>query len=149
MADFTQTITNRVGLFSAEPTQKWGTLVWGTNEWAYDNDLIVNVGKNLTETVTMTGPTLNFDIVHILDSQDVTMTSLIVAFSSIIVDPITNSLSMTNLMSGLTLVDSEGFYHVFRGNVTEGEDQITTSYTLVSSDDVTWSPASDPSTTWS
>ncbi len=127
MADFTQTITNQFELFGAEPTNLWGTMEWGNDNWGYGSDVVVHIE-------------------HILDSQDLTLTS------SLVLDfefTISNSLTLTEAKEGLTLVDSEGFYHVFKGNTTEGEDQVITDYTEATAASDSWSEVTSPSTSWS
>lgn len=127
MADFTQTITNEFQLFGAEPTNLWGTMEWGNDNWGYGSDVVVHIEK-------------------ILDSQDLTLTT---ALNFDATNLITNSLTMTTAMDELFLVDSEGFYHVFTGNTTEGENRVMTDYTEAGAAGGDWSEQSPPSTSWS
>ncbi len=145
MADFTQTIENRLGIYAADTTENWGSIVWGTDNWGYDEDVIVSIDKIIAESPTLT-TALNFDVAKIL-TDTVTLTDTV--SKDITGFTIAESISLSNVMDGLTLVDSEGFYHVFRGNTTEGEDKVVSSYTEISSTDPGWSEISPPSTSWS
>lgn len=146
MADFTQTINNHLLISAADPTTQWGTLVWGTDKWRSNQDIITNVGKLISESITNT-TALTFDVSKIIEVEDLTLTSEIV--KDYIGPTIAESLTMTSAQDGLVLIDSAGFYHVFRGNTTEGEDKITSDYTEETSDTTSWTPASEVSTSWS
>ena len=127
MADFTQTITNEFQLFGPAPPNVWGTMEWGEN-WGDGNDVITSTH-------------------HFLDSQDVTLTDSYIREFVFTID--FGSTSITSAMDQMTLVDSEGFYHIFRGNTTEAEERAITDYTEESSSDPGWSEVSSPSTSWS
>lgn len=129
MVDYAQTITNDIQLFAAEPTNKWNSIVWGTDNWGYGSDVVTDTHHYLDDT------------------QDLTLTSeVIAAFTTTISF---GSLSMDTDLDGQTLVDSAGFYHVFVGNTTEGEDRVLTDYTEVDGTTASWSAVSHPSTSWS
>lgn len=146
MTDFSQTITNRVGVYGGSTTVKWNVLEWGTDNWAFDGDLIVEVGKVVSSSFSPT-TALSFDVAKVLDSQSLTMTSAEVFSAE---KTLTGStLSMSDVLNGITLVDSEGFYRVFRGNTTEGEDKIISDYTEGADPSDSWSEVSPPSTSWS
>jgi hypothetical protein len=146
VADFTQTINNYLLISAADPTTQWGTLVWGTDNWRSNQDVVVEIGKVIAETITNT-TALNFDVTKLIEVEDLNLTSAVI--KDYTGPTIAESLTLTNVQDGLVLIDSAGFYHVFRGNTTEGEDQIISDYTEESADTTSWTPASDPSTSWS
>lgn len=126
MADFTQTVLNQFELFGGEPPNLWGTLVWGTDNWGYGADVIVEIGKVLEDSVTLSDSVLKgfeFDI--------------------------DDSLSLSSALPDRTLVDAAGFYHVFRGNVTDADDSVSTDFTEVTTSGTSWTAEAEPSTSWS
>ena len=145
MTDYAQTITNHLGVYGIALTNKWGTLEWGTDNWAYQDEFGVEIGKVIAESTTNT-TTLLFDVDKII-AETATLTDTIV--NDFVLAPIEESITLTSVQDGITLVDSAGFYHVFRGNTTEGEDQVVTSYTEASDASGTWTAESTTSTTWS
>lgn len=145
MADYTQTITNRLGVYSGDTTSRWGTMVWGVDNWGWDNDLITQVDKVLANTATPT-TSLSFDVDKIIAETTTPSDSWSKDYT---LAAIANSLGVSSAQNPIYLQDSAGFYHIFRGNTTEGEDQINSTYTEGSTDDSGWTEGSEPSTSWS
>jgi hypothetical protein len=127
MADFTKTITNTFQVFAPGLTNDWGSMEWGTDDWGGGDDQLASVHKFLA-------------------SQDISLSeSWNKDASSILSETFTLSGDLTNI----TLVDSEGYFHVFIGNTTDADDRISTDFTRVSDSDTTWTESSDPTTSWS
>ena len=146
MTDFTQTINNRLGVYGGEPPNLWGVLVWGVDDWGWgDNLLEVDIGKVITSTVTPT-TLIGFDFFKTL-SDALTLTDEVVFHTERTITG--SSLSLSSDMGPETLQDSEGFYHVFRGNTTDAEDRVLTDYTESDAQSSTWSVVSFTTTTWS
>lgn len=145
MADLTQTINEYLNVSGADETNKWGTLVWGTNKWGSEQDIIVHVGKLIAEALSNTDATFK-DVAKTLGEA----LSLSDSITKDFIGPtIAESLTLNSIQDGLVLTDSAGFYHVFRGNTTEGEDKIISDYTEVSASGTSWTAASEASTSWS
>ena len=50
MADFTQTVTNTIQVFGSADTENWNEIVWGTDNWAADDDMEFEITKLLANT---------------------------------------------------------------------------------------------------
>ena len=129
MADFTITISNSLNVIGIETPNLWNTMEWGEN-WGYgDVDLPVVVDKVIAESLS-----------GITDA---------VTTAADFVDSYANSLSLSSAIADLFLVDADGYFHVFRGGVTDGIDRISTDYTSSADPSTSWTPATDPTTSWS
>ncbi len=54
MTAFSTTITNTVKVFSPEPSEKWNTLVWGSDYWGYGtSDLPIVFTKGIGNSVSL------------------------------------------------------------------------------------------------
>lgn len=126
MADFTQTVLNQLNMLGGEPPTLWGTMEWGTDNWGHNNDLVVEIGKVLSLSLSLSE---TWEKAFTLDVE--------------------SSLSLSSAMPDRTLVDAAGFYHVFRGNVTDADDSVASDYTEVSASGTSWTAASEASTSWS
>ncbi len=145
MADFTQTITNQFELFGASPVNYWGSLEWGTDNWGTTEDFDLVIGKVIGETSAITTANVFDVITDYTNSTTITTT---------IVKDTTLSISVGELVvladqGSQTLQDAAGFYHVFSGNTTDGENRVITDYTEVAGGTGTWSIVTSPSSTWS
>lgn len=150
MADFSITITNQFELFAGEPPSLWNELIWGTDDWGYnEGDIIHLIGKIIEDASTFTTAN-NFDIVHFIDDNTLNLDSEIITALDVIIEEINfGSLSLTSRMDDIFLQDSEGFYHVFKGNTTDGSDRVVSVYTEVTHDFSNWSEVTSPTTPWS
>jgi hypothetical protein len=128
MADHTKTITNTFQVFAPGPTSKWNSMVWGTDDWGGGDDQLASVHKFLA-------------------SQDLSLSESWTKDASLA--NISNSLSVTNDITDITQVDSDGYYHMFKGNTSDAVDRISTDFSSVSDPSTSWSEQSDPSTDWS
>lgn len=127
MADFSVTINNSMNVLGIEPPSLWGVMQWGEH-WGYgDIDLPVDFGKFLDDSLTLDSSVSIDDFAHI----------------------ITESFSFSSSISSITLVDLDGYFTVFKGGVTNAENRISTSYTEATGNSSTWTPVTNPSTSWS
>ena len=126
MADYTITIANDLSVLGIEPPSLWGVMVWGVDLWGADGDLITGVDKVLDNTLVTT--------------------STIGKIADLV---LTDSFALSTSLPTITLVDAAGYYHIFRGNVTNADDRIFTNYSQVASASVSWTSATPQSTTWS
>lgn len=128
MADFTITVTDSIRFFGGEPPNLWGTLVWGTDGWAYGQPEVQQVNHLV-------------DMGDVILSEDVTYSpSKALAGESI---------TLTGALTLLTLRDAAGYYHVFLGNVTDSEERASTTWSSASDPSSSWSQVTQPTTTWS
>lgn len=145
MADLSITINERLGVYGGEPTVKWGSLVFGTDNWAFQGNLGLSVTKPINETLTPSAALADFEVTKIIEETLDTDDSIVLGATKIIQE----SLSVSSAMDKLKLKDSEGFYRIFRGNTTEGEEKVVSDYTETSDPSDTWSEVTTSSTTWS
>lgn len=127
MTAFTKTISDTIRVYGPGYTSKFGTAIWDTNLWSEG-------GNDLTQDVTK----------YLSESQ-----SLADAFSDIKVNKViseSQALSDNNADIYLTLGN---YYHVFRSNTVDADDQSTASYTAGTNPSSTYSQTTNPTTVWS
>jgi hypothetical protein len=125
MADFTITISNTLGVYGAEATNKWGVMEWGDN-WGYgDIDLVTTVYK-------------------LIDAGSIASDSTV---ANSLGKTITNTLICNGDMYSEKLYDAAGYYIVFVKD-SNAENRSLTSYSEINSGVGTYSQVSIPSTTW-
>lgn len=130
MADFSQTISNTIGLFGGAQPDLWGAFLWGAFLWGEGtNDLETQYVKNLTSEV------LTLSDVYEISAQ--------------INRILENDLVMDADMESEKLSDGSGYYLVYPNDVTEAEDRSFASYTSGVAASNSWSSATVSSTTWS
>lgn len=145
MADYTQTINESFNIYAPEPTNKWGTLIWGTDNWSRDGDHVMEVGKLISETTTLTSAMGPWDITKLI-TDALTLTDTVIKDG---VTTRTESLTMTSPITDLIQTDSEGYYHIFISDVSDAADRATTTYTEATDPSTDWTEATAASTTWS
>jgi len=145
MADFTITVSNHLPVTAPEEVTLWGTLEWGTDNWGWVNERITDVIKVLSNTSTITTAIVK-DVEKVLN-ESTTITTAI--FKDYVLSVIANSLTVSDALDELKLIDSNGYYTVFIGNTTDGADRPNTTYTKLSDPSDSWSTVSGPTTTWS
>ena len=128
MADFTQTVTNTIQVFGSADTENWNEIVWGTDNWAADDDMEFEITKLLANTVSATAD-LTFHAEHIFAAA------------------VTATVVSTNVT--LTLQDSNGYSYVFPSDTTNGSEISSGVFTNVTNASDGFSPVADASTTWS
>ena len=131
MADFTKTISNIINVFGGSPPTYWGdtgpnTMVWGETNWGEGTySMAFKIGKCINNTQAMTttiGKQAKKGIVNTIPISDETIDR--------------------------TLQDPEGYNYVFPGNVTDAENEVFTSYTIVTATDG-WTEVTQTTTSWS
>jgi hypothetical protein len=127
MADWTQTVTNSLGLHGPGPTTKWGEFNWGEANWGSGTeDLVTTIGKYLSNTETLSDSLSKKTIKNLSDTIDV-----------------------SEDMSSQELFDGDGYNYVFTLPTTEGENRSTVEWTESTDPSTTWTSATAGSTTWS
>lgn len=145
MADLSITIEERIGVYGGQSTVRWNSLVFGTDNWGWQGGLSISVTKPISETITPSAALADFEVTKTIEETLSTSDDNVVG----VFKTINESLSVSSAMDKLKLRDSEGFYRVFRGNTTEGEEKVVSDYTETSDSSDTWSEVTTSSTTWS
>ena len=126
MTDFTISISNSIQLFGAADTENWGTLVWGTDNWASDDDLEFSVEKPIDNSATIAdGVSSNFTK-----------------------DTIANSVSLSGGPTSLMLSDAAGYNLIYPSNTSNALTVISTDYSPVSTPGDSFTTFPINSTTW-
>jgi hypothetical protein len=121
------TITNRLNVFGPAPSNKWADYLWNSFNWGEGTaDLQAFVLKTLSNSIAPDS-SASLGLVH----------------------PISNSLAPTTAMGSERLKDGSGYDYVFPDDTTEGEDRDFPTWTEPGAAASTWTPATDPSTSWS
>lgn len=127
MADLSQTISNSLNLFGPAPSNKWNAYNWNAFVWGEGTaDLAVTALKVLSESLTLSD-SINKSQAHVIE----------------------NTLSPTSDVSLIYHRDSAGYFHVFPGGVTDGDDRVASTWSNGTSTSATWVASSTTSTTWS
>lgn len=136
MADFTQTISNRLKIRYAvvgDQPSLWGTMVWGTGYWWGNYDTQFDILTGIDNSLSLT-QTLGKDVGKWL-SETATVTS---RQAFVFAKGVPNSLTLTTSVSGV----------VTQGDWTRVERDVEV-WTDVTGSDVTWTSATEADTTWS
>lgn len=141
------TISNSLRAFGGGPPSLWNAHNWNAFKWA---------------EATVAVP---HRVVHLVDADDLALASAfgfrlvkLMGAESLTVDSSVN-FSLTRLISneiGLSsdsvtryVFDSEGYFRLFPGGVTDAEDQDTPAWAAGSAGSPTWTQGSASETTWS
>jgi hypothetical protein len=125
MADLSITISNRINVASPSPTNKWGVMVWGTDNWGESKDLDFQIGKWLSETVTLS------DAYYFNPGKK-----------------ISNTLSVASRINFVGLTDSDRYTYILNG-VSDPDNRVFPTYTEVGDDSQSYTEVTRSSPTWS
>ena len=125
MADYTQTLSETIGLFGPGPSTLWGTAIWGADKWGEGTfDMVQSVGKVLAESQALSD-------------------SLINSVGKVLSESQSSSDDIDHLYLTLGL-----YYHEFISKASDGDDQTTTTYTKTTNPSSSYSQTSNPTTVW-
>ena len=125
MTDHTKTITNSFNLFGIAPTTYWGIFIWGAANWGEGDDVIINIGKLISESISLADT---------LFKQSSTLRS--------------NSLSFSSEMANEYLKDANGYFYILTKPTTDGELRSLTSYTELTGSTASYATTGGGSITW-
>lgn len=125
MANLTKTVSNSLRVFGPADTNNWGEMLWGDN-WAYDgSDLVTSTRKVIAYSLGLS-QTLATQIDYHLT--------------------VSNTLSLSGDMARESLTDQNGYDYYFPDE--NAEHRPSSGYTSIADTDTTYSPVSEPSTSW-
>ena len=143
MADFTKTFVNSITFFGGAKANRWGSMVWGVDNWGTTADLPLGIthfyGNSLDMSSTVTGKT----VIHFYDNS-LDMSSTVGKQTS---RYYTNSMTVSNSMTSVHLKNGD-YYYRFPGGINL-VNKVSTSFTLQSFTSSAWSEATFTTTTWS
>ncbi len=140
MATLTQTITNTVRLYGVEPHNKWGTLVWGTDNWA-QQDVQWQFDKYLTIPVSIAAQN-TFKVRHLVSELANLSTTISRQFPS----RTSSSVSISSRVVSVYRVNN-GWY-VSQLETTNLLEVPTDNFVEVSDATASWTQLTPTSTTW-
>jgi len=110
MTDFSITISNTFKVFGADDTYRWNEFNWGTGYWGTDEDLDLDIGKLVAETVTATA-NRTFDVVHFMDAQTTTI-GVGLTFDVVHTLPV-QTITGSDTINDLSLSDAAGYEYIY------------------------------------
>lgn len=147
MADYSQTVTNRVGVWGLAAPSLWGAYNWGAFKWGEGTEVIPKTVVHLVEnTLTPTEAFAGAAVVHLITES---FSPTFDYIGNQVISLISESLSVDADMESETLTDGAGYLHVFTDRTTEAEGRQTASWSSGSTSSATWSSQAAGSTTWS
>ena len=130
--DYTKTISNSIRTFGLGASTKWGatySMVWGTSKWGEGTiDLQTDVAKYISNS---------YSVAETLSTE----TAFIKSFSY--------QLTLGFEGTEETLQDAAGYYILFPGDVRDGDERTSATYTEQSNASTSWASGTVAATTWS
>ncbi len=137
MADHTKNLTNPVRTFGGGPASLWNAYNWNAFNWgegtAEFTHSVVHVYSNSQPATSAVG---SKQVLHYAEAQTVTPTDAYAKAPTFNMPA--NAVTVSGDNSNETLQDGAGYSYVFPSNATNLEDR----------DDVTWTPAAEPTSSW-
>jgi len=166
MTDYSITVSNSVLFVGYNPTETWGSLTWGTDNWRFLGETIQDVDKvaelgPLTfspaytekdvDKVAELGPLSMVDapIKDIEHLNDMGSTLLSDSTIKAVTRGISDSFTMDYEITNLYLTDANGYNYVFIGGVIDADDRSGATWTAQGGNSATWSPVTGASAVWS
>ena len=146
MADHSITISNNVLFVGYNPTETWGALTWGTDNWRFSGDVVQDVTKPIDfGSVTLADEPIK-DIEHLNDMGSTLLSDKI---TKALGHQITDQVLMAYEIVTAYLTDENGYNYVFIGDVIDADDRKDATWSAVSSTSSTWTPVASASAIWS
>ena len=146
MADLSITIANNVLFVGYNPTSEWGTLEWGTDWWRFNGETLQEVDKAINFGSTTLSDAPIKDIEHLNDLGSTLLSDSITKSQT---RSISDSFSFLSDMTELYLTDRNGYYTVFKGDVINSDDRVSSTWSASAAISSSWTPAASTSTVWS
>lgn len=164
MTDFTITIKESVSVVPWNPTNKWNSITWGTDEWGAVPEMVTDTGKLISETVTpadsilekqagklvseamaMTFGYAEKKVEHLLDLGSTTLSD---NYDQAVAHAVDLG-SVVNVSDVITLeLTDDGYNYVFPGDTTDAVDRVSATWSETASVSVSYSTPTPPSTVW-
>ena len=146
MTDYSITITNSVLFVGYNPTETWGALTWGTDNWRFEGGTVQDVTKPIDfGSVTLADAPIK-DVEHLTDMGSTLLSDSI---EKAVERDISNTLAMSYEISSAFLTDENGYNYVFIGGVIDADDRDSATWSAASATTGSWVLVSGASTVWS
>jgi len=147
LVDHAITIKNNLIVVGYNPVSAWGTLVWGTDSWRFNGEIIQDVGKPINFGSTTLSDLPIKDIEHLSDLGSTLLSDSIskgftrAAYNN----TVTSGFEITEAY----LTDKNGYYYTFIGGVIDADERGSASWNKASSTTSTWVTPAAVSSIWS
>jgi len=146
LVDYVKTITNNLIVVGYDPTSRWGTLVWGSDMWRFNGETLQDVGKSIDFGATSMSAAPIKDVEHL---NDMGSTLLSESITKGFIRSYNNEISTGYEISTAYLTDSNGYYYIFWGDVTDADERVSAEYTATTSYTAAFTVVTSPSSVWS
>lgn len=143
MADYTKTFVNSMTLFGGAKANRWGTMVWGVDNWGTTADLELSIAHLISNTLDMSSTVGGKFVTHYFDNT-LDMSSTV---GKNVSRYYTNAMNVSNSMTSVHLKNGD-YYYRFPGGINF-LNRVSTSFTLQTFTSSAWSEATFTTTTWS
>jgi hypothetical protein len=141
VANLTKTISNTLRFYGAEPANKWGSLVWGTDTWAW-RDIEWIFFKGIANTLTTDSAITGKNAWKLIEDS--------FALDSVISREfgysISNSFAISSAITIINIINNN--WILSRGGETNALNWPVDNFTLVANPTSSWSEIATPPTTW-
>lgn len=142
MADYTKTFVNSITLFGGATANRWGTMVWGVDNWGTTTDLELSIAHLISNSLDISS-TVGKKAAHLI-SNNLDMSSIV---GKNVSRHYTNAMTVSNSMTSVHLKNGD-YYYRFPGGINF-LNRVSTSFTLQTFTSSAWSEATFTTTTWS
>jgi hypothetical protein len=141
VANLTKTISNTLRFYGVEPANKWGTLVWGADDWAF-RDVEWTFFKGIANTLTTDSAITGKNAWKLIEDA-IDITTLISREFGYFVS---SSFSMS---SEITIINiSNNNWILSKGGETNALHWPVDNFSIVANPSTSWSEIATPTTTW-
>lgn len=141
MADLTKTISNTLRFYGSEPTNKWGTLVWGTDTWE-TQDIEWTFYKGIADSLTTDSAITGKNAWKLIDDA-IDLTTLV---SREFGYSISDSFSMSSAITIINIINNN--WILSKGGEQNALQWPVDNFSIVANPTSSWSEIATPSTTW-
>lgn len=142
MATFTVSISNRLKVYGPGSVSLWGDLIWGSDVFGSDQDTDFEIGKSISNSITL-GSDQDFISQKVLtDNIDVSGLTAIQTQKNV-----SNTLLVSQNISSISVIDNAGYARIEVG-VSALSSRIYPSYTANISSSVSYVTNANVVTQW-
>ena len=143
MAALTQTVVNTMVVYGMAPTNQWGVMVWGENNWGGAAEFPQTVYKVLSDSQVMTVGYVK-DVTHTI-GEILTFGDL---FAKLSTTTFTDTLVLTGDVTSMVQCDANGYKYIFTKPTTNKDLDVVTAYSAVANSSDIYTAKSNTTSTW-
>ena len=143
MTDFTITISNTMNVFGISPTNQWGVMVWGIDNWGPSEIFQKDVFKVVVDAQAMTTAYIK-DITHTITNT----LSFIDAIAKIPTVTFSDTLNLSGNTPTIVEYDGNNYQYIWTKPTVNVDLKVISSYSSTVNASDTYSGTVNTSTTW-